>query len=137
MCLFKAYHFGSWAQLAIYCNWNVRKNVPQHRKQILVSLYSPKTENTPHYVITSIPKNFGKKNCFKSCHFSVMASYSLRAKKICVPTSRGKKSETLLSCSHTDQRADNTTLIRRGKIYVQNKRAVCLQKRSPSELSQS
>lgn len=33
-CLFKAYHFGSQAKLAIYCNWNVRRYVPQHTQQI-------------------------------------------------------------------------------------------------------
>lgn len=54
-CLFKAYHFGSWAKLAIYCNWNVRRYVPQRRQQILNVLHSPKAENTPHYTITSFP----------------------------------------------------------------------------------
>lgn len=47
-----------------------------------------------------------------------------------------KKTEALLSCSHTDQRADNTTLISTGTIYIQNTRAVCLQKLSPCELCQ-
>jgi len=44
--------------------------------------------------------------------------------------------ENLSSHVHTqDQRADSTTLIRSGKIYIQNKRAVCLEKPSPSEPS--
>lgn len=35
----------------------------------------------------------------------------------------------------TSKDSDNITLIRGGKVNFQNKRAVCLQKLSPSELS--
>lgn len=82
-CLFKAYHFGSWVKLAIYCNWNVRKNVPQHRQQIISVLHSPKTENTWHYDINIYSKKKKKKrleNSFKSNCSAVMASYSFRKK---------------------------------------------------------
>ncbi len=95
--------------------------MPQQRQQILNALHSPKTENTPHYIITSISE-MDEKTVSKAAALQWWQVILREQKK--QQLQADKKSETIPSCSHTDQRADNTTLIRRGKKSISKTRGL-------------